>query len=78
MRAASRAASRHASIAFRAFSKRARVVRHRQVIALPETSELTVSSIDGEPLPLQVDGDYLGDVMEARYSVLPRELSVVS
>jgi diacylglycerol kinase family enzyme len=66
------------SIAFRAFSRRARVVRHRQVIALGETLELTVSSSDGEPLPLQVDGDYLGDVMEARYSVLPRELSVIA
>jgi diacylglycerol kinase family enzyme len=66
------------SIAFRAFSRRARVVRHRQVIALGETLELTISSSDGEPLPLQVDGDYLGDVMEARYSVLPRELSVIA
>jgi diacylglycerol kinase family enzyme len=53
-------------------------VRHRQVIALGETLELTVSSSDGEPLPLQVDGDYLGDVMEARYSVLPRELNVIA
>lgn len=66
------------SIAFRAFSKRARVARHRQVSALEETAELTVSSSDGEPLPLQVDGDYLGDVTEARYSVLPGELSVIS
>jgi diacylglycerol kinase family enzyme len=66
------------SIAYRAFSKRARLVRHRQVTALPESVELTVCSSDGEPLPLQVDGDYLGEVIEARYSVLPRELSVVS
>jgi diacylglycerol kinase family enzyme len=40
--------------------------------------ELTVRSADEQPLPLQVDGDYIGDVLEARYSVLPRELSVVS
>jgi diacylglycerol kinase family enzyme len=66
------------SIAFRAFSKRARVIGHRQVAALSDTDELTVRSGDREPLPLQVDGDYLGEVMEARYSVLPRELSVVS
>ncbi len=66
------------SIAYRAFSKRAKVVRHRQVTALPEALELTVSSSDGEPLPLQVDGDYLGEVIEACYSILPRELSVVS
>ncbi|MGA7704893.1 MAG: diacylglycerol kinase family protein [Solirubrobacteraceae bacterium] len=66
------------SIAFRAFSKRARVTRHRQVLSLAQASELTVSSSDGKPLPLQVDGDYLGDVTQATYSVLPRALSVIS
>jgi diacylglycerol kinase family enzyme len=66
------------SIAYRAFSKRARVARHRQVAELGEMVELTVRSSDEEPLPLQVDGDYLGDVMEARYSILPGELAVVS
>jgi diacylglycerol kinase family enzyme len=48
------------------------------VTPLGEAAELTVRSSDDKPLPLQVDGDYLGEVMEARYSVLPRELSVVS
>lgn len=66
------------SIAYRAFSKRARVIGHRQVTALADTSELTVRSSNEQPLPLQVDGDYLGDVMEARYAVLPGALSVVS
>jgi diacylglycerol kinase family enzyme len=66
------------SLAYRAFSRRARLARHRQVTPLPESLELTVRSSDEQPLPLQVDGDYLGDVTEARYSVLPRELSVVS
>jgi diacylglycerol kinase family enzyme len=66
------------SIAFRAFSKRARVVRHRQVVSFPDVTELTVASSDGEPLPLQVDGDYVGDVVEARYSLLPRALNVVA
>jgi diacylglycerol kinase family enzyme len=66
------------SIAYRAFSRRARIARHRQVTPLAEMGELTVRSADEQPLPLQVDGDYIGDVLEARYSVLPRELSVVS
>ncbi|HEY2632132.1 MAG TPA: diacylglycerol kinase family protein [Solirubrobacteraceae bacterium] len=66
------------SIAFRAFSKRARVTRHRQVTSLAQDTELVVRSSDEAPLPLQVDGDYLGDVMEARYSILPGELAVVS
>jgi diacylglycerol kinase family enzyme len=65
-------------IAWRAVSSRARVAAHRQVTGLPDLSEMVVRSADGRPLPLQVDGDYLGDVAEARYSVLPGSLSVVS
>jgi diacylglycerol kinase family enzyme len=64
-------------IAWRAFSRRARVVRHRHVSAMSELTELTVESTDGRPLPLQVDGDYLGEVTEARYSILPRALNVL-
>lgn len=66
------------TIAYRAFSKRAKVTRHRQVLALPDATELIVRSADGEPLPLQVDGDYLGEVTEARYSISPCALSVVA
>jgi diacylglycerol kinase family enzyme len=40
--------------------------------------ELRVRTADGRPLPLQVDGDFLGEVAEARYSVLPEALSVVA
>ena len=35
--------------------------------ALTPVTELTVRTADGEPLPLQVHGDYLGEVAEARY-----------
>jgi diacylglycerol kinase family enzyme len=65
-------------IAWRAFSKRARLTRHRQITALAPVTELTVRSTDGKPLPLQVDGDYLGDVEEASYSIMPRALNVVA
>jgi diacylglycerol kinase family enzyme len=65
-------------IAWRALSARARFTRHRQVVGLPGFTELVVSSADERPLPLQVDGDYVGEVMEARYSVLPEALTVVS
>ncbi|MFI4985002.1 MAG: diacylglycerol/lipid kinase family protein [Solirubrobacterales bacterium] len=65
-------------IGWRALSRRARVVRHRQVTALADVAELTVRTADGRPLPLQVDGDYLGEVSEARYSILPRALNVVA
>jgi diacylglycerol kinase family enzyme len=65
-------------IAWRAFSPRARVADHRQVSGLSDLRELTVRSADERALPLQVDGDYLGDVLEARYSIMPRALNVVS
>ena len=65
-------------IAWRALSRRARVVRHRQITGLTDMTELTVRSADGRALPLQVDGDFLGEVEEARYSILPDSLYVVS
>jgi diacylglycerol kinase family enzyme len=66
------------SIAWRAISPRARVVGSRQVTGLEDLSELVVRSADGRPLPLQVDGDYLGEVTEARYSIMPQALSIVA
>jgi diacylglycerol kinase family enzyme len=66
------------SLAFRAISARAHVTAHRQVSAFADVTELTVTSADGRPLPLEVDGDYLGEVTEARYSILPGALSVVA
>jgi diacylglycerol kinase family enzyme len=66
------------SIAWRALSPRARVARHRQVTPVPDASGLVVRSADERPLPLQVDGDYLGEVAEARYSIMPQALNVVS
>ncbi|MGH2904849.1 MAG: diacylglycerol/lipid kinase family protein [Solirubrobacteraceae bacterium] len=65
------------SIAWRAFSPRARIARHRHVSSFPALRELTVQSADERPLPLQVDGDFIGEVPEARYSILPRALNVV-
>jgi len=65
-------------LAWRAFSSRARVVRHRRVTGLSGLTELTVRSADERPLPLQVDGDYVGEVPEARYSILPDALNVVA
>jgi diacylglycerol kinase family enzyme len=66
------------SIAWRAFSSRARVSGHRQITGLRDAHELTVCSADERTLPLQVDGDYLGEVTEARYSIMPQALNVIS
>jgi diacylglycerol kinase family enzyme len=65
-------------IAWRAFSRRARVANHRQITGLEQVTELTVRSADERPLPLQVDGDFIGEVSEARYSILPGALNVVA
>jgi diacylglycerol kinase family enzyme len=66
------------SIAWRAFSSRASVAGNRQVSPLRDLQELTVRSADERPLPLQVDGDYLGEVTEARYSIMANALNVIS
>lgn len=66
------------SIGLRAFSRGVRVTRHRQVTGMSELAELTVRSSDERLLPLQVDGDYLGEVSEARYSIMPRALNVIA
>jgi diacylglycerol kinase family enzyme len=64
-------------IGWRALSARAHVARHRQVTGFSGITELTVRTADDRPLPLQVDGDYIGAVSEASYSVLPGALNVV-
>lgn len=66
------------SIAWRALSKHARVLGHRQITGVGATDHLVVRTADGRPLPLQVDGDYLGLVTEARFSIMPEALNVVS
>jgi diacylglycerol kinase family enzyme len=66
------------TIAWRALSKRARVVRHRQIHPFSGLAGLTVRSVDGRPLPLQVDGDYIGEATAASFSVVPGALGVVA
>ena len=53
-------------------------VRKVPIHSVADASELIVRSADGRPLPLQVDGDYLGEVTEARYSIMPGALNVVA
>jgi diacylglycerol kinase family enzyme len=55
-----------------------RVSRHRQVRAFRGATSLTISSATGRPLPLQVDGDFIGEVTEAHFTIRPQALSVVS
>ncbi len=67
-----------ATVIFRALSERARLVRHRRILGFSGVTELLVSSGDERALPLQVDGDYIGDVREARFAVVPAGMLVVS
>jgi diacylglycerol kinase family enzyme len=65
-------------IVWRMFSKRARATRHRHVSSFEGATEVVVRSADGRPVALQVDGDHVEDVVEARYEMLPRALTVVA
>jgi diacylglycerol kinase family enzyme len=66
------------SIAFRLLSRRARVGGHRRVRAFDGLDGLRVRSTDDRPVPVQVDGDYIGRHEEAVFSVLPGGLKVLS
>jgi diacylglycerol kinase family enzyme len=66
------------SLIARGVIARARVSRHRQVSAFEGVTSVTVSSAAGRPLPLQVDGDYIGEVTEARFTIRPGALNVVA
>jgi len=62
----------------RAMSSRLKVSHHRHVHPFSGVYGLRVSSRDDRALPLQVDGDYLGEVTEAVFGVTPRGIAVVS
>jgi diacylglycerol kinase family enzyme len=61
----------------RLFSQRLRIADHRRVFAWSGQTEARCVSADERPIPLQVDGDYIGDTIEARYEVLAGALTVV-
>ena len=67
-----------ATVTWRALSRRARLVRHRRVHGFDGVTGLRVRSDDERSIPLQVDGDYIGDVDDARFAVVPRGILVVS
>ena len=66
------------TVLFRALAKRPRIVNHRRVSSYSGVDAVTVRSADGRPVPVQVDGDYIGEVDVAEFSVRPRALRVVS
>jgi diacylglycerol kinase family enzyme len=55
-----------------------RVGAHRQVAPFATSGEVLIESADGRPLPLQLDGDYVTELLEARFTVRPGALSVIA
>jgi len=66
------------SIIGRALSSNLKVSGHRHVHSFAGVQRLRVRSVDDRLLPLQVDGDYLGEVDEAMFGVTPNGIAVVS
>jgi diacylglycerol kinase family enzyme len=66
------------TVTVRALSGAARIAGHRAIAVFGSFKEAVVRSADGRPLPVQVDGDYLGDELEARFAVAPGILQVVA
>jgi diacylglycerol kinase family enzyme len=65
------------TIAFRLLSRHASVAGHRRVAGFEHLDGLRVRSFDDRPVPIQVDGDYIGEHDEAVFRVLSRGLRVL-
>ena len=66
------------AMAYRLLAARARVGDHRRVHAFDGAAALRVRSADEPPVPLQVDGDYIGEHREAVFTILPGGLRIVA
>jgi diacylglycerol kinase family enzyme len=66
------------TVTWRALSRSREVGDHRQVHPFHAVGGLTVRSEDERLLPLQVDGDYIGEAPEAVFTVAPGALTVLS
>jgi len=66
------------TVLWRAFSPRAKMERHRQVSAFHGVDGVNVRAADDRGVPVQVDGDFIGTLDEAEFSVAPGALSVVA
>ncbi len=67
-----------APIARRVLSSKHSVAGHPQIHAFRDVDALRCVSSDGREIPLQVDGDHIGDVTEAVFGVRPGALGVVA
>src|SRR3954470_17890389 len=65
------------TVTVRALSGAARIAAHKHIDAFGAFDEAVARSLDGRPIPIQVDGDHIDNVTEARFSVAPGALHVV-
>ncbi|HEV7918881.1 MAG TPA: diacylglycerol kinase family protein [Solirubrobacterales bacterium] len=67
-------------IVTRLLSQKLKVSSNRHIKIVDEFVEATITPRrkNGKPIPLQVDGDYVGDFEEINFKVLPGALSVVA
>jgi diacylglycerol kinase family enzyme len=66
------------TVIWRALSGKPRMDAHRRVTGFDGASELVVRSADERPLPIQVDGDYIGEHAEAVFGMVPGGLRVLA
>jgi diacylglycerol kinase family enzyme len=66
------------TVIWRALSRRAKIEKHRQVTGFRHVDRIVVRSADDRPIPVQVDGDFVGTHEEAVFTVRPHALRVVS
>jgi diacylglycerol kinase family enzyme len=66
------------TLLWRALAKGPHFVSHRKVRPFSGLAGLRVRSLDDRQLPLQVDGDFIGEVESAEFGVLPGGLAVLS
>jgi diacylglycerol kinase family enzyme len=65
------------TVAYRLFSRRRRIVDHRQITGFSDVRSVRARSVGGGEIPLQLDGDWVGDFSEVEFGVLPDGLTVV-
>ncbi len=66
------------TVMYRALSGKPRMPGHRRVHAFEHARELVVRTGDERPLPVHVDGDYIGEHAEVAIRVAPGALQVVA
>ena len=66
------------TVAHHLLSKRRRVLDHPQVSGFCGQSSIVARSVDGRPVAIECDGDWVGDAPEVEFSVAPGALTVVA